>query len=94
LPYHSLSLAKSSSIAFCNMMESMHTRALLAILCFGSASWAASVTPAGIREAATKAVGLIQTSQKDWYNKQSCGSVTNSFCRRWHSATRASTASR
>ena len=35
---------------------------------------AASVTPVGIREAATRAVGLIQTSQKDWYIKQSCGS--------------------
>ncbi|HUJ50132.1 MAG TPA: ankyrin repeat domain-containing protein [Bryobacteraceae bacterium] len=43
----------------------------LAILCSVSAAWAGDLS-ADIRKAATKAVSVIQTSQKSWYTKQSC----------------------
>lgn len=52
----------------------MYIRTLTGIVCLTSGAWAASANPDRIREAATKAVALIQTSQKDWYNKQSCSS--------------------
>ena len=45
---------------------------LLGILCFFSAAWADDVSSARIRDAATKAVALIQKSQKVWPSKQSC----------------------
>ncbi len=45
----------------------------LGILCSISALWAAGDPSAPrIREAATKAVALIQSSQKNWFSKQSC----------------------
>jgi ankyrin repeat protein len=49
-------------------------RTLLGVLCLASASWAASATPDRIRDVATKAVALIQHSQKSWYSKHSCAS--------------------
>src|SRR2546423_3297272 len=52
----------------------MQLRTLTGILCLGSASWAASATPDRIRDAGTRAIRLIQSSQKSWYNKQSCAS--------------------
>ena len=44
----------------------------LGILCSISAVWANDAQTARIREAATKAVAMIQKSQKSWYSKQSC----------------------
>jgi ankyrin repeat protein len=41
-------------------------------LCLTSVSLADDATPARIREAAAKAVALIQKSQKNWPSKQSC----------------------
>jgi ankyrin repeat protein len=46
----------------------------LGILCSISAVWAGDVSTATIRDAAAKAVTLIQKSQKNWYVKQSCDS--------------------
>jgi hypothetical protein len=45
---------------------------LLGILCSISAVWADDASAARVRDAATKAVALIQKSQKGWYSKQSC----------------------
>jgi ankyrin repeat protein len=45
---------------------------LLGILCFFTAVWADDASTARIRNAATKAVALIQKSQKSWPSKQSC----------------------
>ena len=44
----------------------------LGILCSLSAVWASDAQTARIRDAATKAVALIQNSQKSWPSKQSC----------------------
>lgn len=44
----------------------------LAVFCSVSAVWAGDASAARIREAATKAVAVIQKSQKNWYSKQSC----------------------
>src|SRR5579872_269459 len=44
----------------------------LAILCSASAVWAADSSAGRIREAASKTVALIQSSQKNWYTKESC----------------------
>lgn len=44
----------------------------LGILCSISAAWASDVSTARIRDAATKAVALIQSSQKSWPSKASC----------------------
>jgi len=44
----------------------------LGILCSVSAVWASDASTARIREAATKAVALIQSSQKTWPSKASC----------------------
>jgi ankyrin repeat protein len=45
----------------------------LGILCACSAAWGADdASTARIRDAATKAVALIQASQKTWFSKQSC----------------------
>ena len=44
----------------------------IALLCSASALWAADPSAAEIRQAATRAVTLIQSSQKNWYYKQSC----------------------
>jgi N-acyl-D-amino-acid deacylase len=41
-------------------------------MCSISAAWAGERSTARIQEAATKAVSLIQKSQKNWYTKQSC----------------------
>jgi ankyrin repeat protein len=46
----------------------------LSALCTISALWAGEPPAARIREAATKAVAIIQQSQKSWYQKQSCTS--------------------
>lgn len=46
----------------------------LGILCSISAVWAGDASTANIRDAAAKAVSLIQKSQKNWYAKQSCDS--------------------
>ena len=43
----------------------------------GSCLWAADLAPDRIRDAATKAVRLLQTAQKNWYAKQSCYSCHN-----------------
>ena len=42
------------------------------ILCSLCALWADDSSAARIRDAATKAVALIQKSQKNWPSKQSC----------------------
>ena len=39
-----------------------------------SAAWGADAAPDRIRDAAAKALALIQSTQKDWYTKQSCNS--------------------
>ncbi len=44
----------------------------LGILCSISAAWASGATTAQIREAATRAVAVIQKSQTNWHSKQSC----------------------
>jgi hypothetical protein len=44
----------------------------IGILCSVSAMWAGDTSTARIQESATKAVALIQKSQKNWYTKQSC----------------------
>jgi len=41
-------------------------------VCLVSAAWAGDNSTARIQEAATKAVAIIQNSQKNWYAKQSC----------------------
>ena len=45
---------------------------LLGVLCSISMVWGADASTAAIRDAATKAVALIQKSQQNWYSKQSC----------------------
>jgi len=47
-------------------------RPWIGILCSVSAAWAGDASPARIQEAATKAVSIIQKSQKNWYTKASC----------------------
>jgi ankyrin repeat protein len=42
------------------------------MLCSISVAWAGDASPARIQEAATKAVAIIQKSQKNWYTKASC----------------------
>src|SRR5579863_1155522 len=42
------------------------------VVCSISAAWAGEPSAARIQEAATKAVAVIQKSQKNWYAKQSC----------------------
>ena len=45
----------------------------LGIFCAISAAWAGEdATAPRIREAATKAVALLQNSQKNWFAHQSC----------------------
>jgi ankyrin repeat protein len=44
----------------------------LGVLCALSAVWAGDASTSRIRDAATKAVALIQESQKSWYSHQSC----------------------
>jgi hypothetical protein len=46
---------------------------LVAVCCICIASaWAAETTPSQIRQAATRAIAVIQKSQKTWYTKQGC----------------------
>ena len=47
-------------------------RAPIGILCLAWSAWAAGAAPDRVREAAAKAVASIQSSQKNWYAKQSC----------------------
>ena len=42
------------------------------LLCSASLAFAAGISPSQLQEAATKAVAMIQKSQKNWYVKQSC----------------------
>src|SRR5579863_9930042 len=42
------------------------------LVCSISAAWAGEPSAARVQEAATKAVAVIQKSQKTWYSKQSC----------------------
>jgi len=58
-------------------------KALLGILCSFSALWAADASAARIREAATKAVAVIQNSQKNWSTKQSCFSCHQQVLPAW-----------
>ncbi len=44
----------------------------IGMLCSVSAVWAGNPTAARIQVAATKAVAIIQKSQKNWYTKESC----------------------
>src|ERR1017187_674745 len=46
----------------------------LGILCSMSVIWAGDTPATSIRDAAAKAVSMIQKSQKNWYAKQSCDS--------------------
>jgi cbb3-type cytochrome oxidase cytochrome c subunit len=45
---------------------------LAVVVCSIATARAGDVTPAAIREAATKAVVVLQNSQKTWYTKESC----------------------
>jgi ankyrin repeat protein len=45
---------------------------LFGVVCAISAAWAGDTSAARIQEATTKAVSVIQKSQKTWYTKQSC----------------------
>lgn len=47
---------------------------VIVMACSVAALWAEDRSPAHIREAAAKAVAVIQKSQKNWYSKQSCTS--------------------
>jgi ankyrin repeat protein len=49
-------------------------RICLGILCSISVVWGADSSPDRIRDAAIRAVGLLQKSQKNWYSKQNCWS--------------------
>src|ERR1039457_6054298 len=49
-------------------------RLLAGTLCVATALSAAEATSDHIRDAASRAVALLQSSQKDWYAKQSCES--------------------
>src|ERR1700730_11115412 len=49
-------------------------RTLAGMLCVATALTAAEATSDHIRDAATRAIALLQSSQKDWYTKQSCES--------------------
>ena len=55
-------------------MDIMHKRALLAILCFGSASWTASVTPDGIR--AVQYTHIIDPAMNDGYHLLAADAVS------------------
>ncbi len=66
----------------------------LGILCSISAVWGGDTSTATIRDAAAKAVTLIQKSQKNWYVKQSCYSCHQQSCLRSPSEPRVSMASR
>jgi hypothetical protein len=45
---------------------------VLGILCSIATAWAGDITPARMRDAATRAVAVLQKSQKTWYTKESC----------------------
>ena len=49
-------------------------RILLGVMCAGMVLSAAEATSDHIRDSATRAIALLQSSQKDWYVKQSCES--------------------
>ena len=49
-------------------------RLLTGMLCVATTLSAAEATSDHVREAATRAIALLQSSQKDWYTKQSCES--------------------
>lgn len=49
-------------------------KTLLGVLCSIATAWAGDVSPTSIREAATKAVAVLQNSQKTWYTKETCAS--------------------
>jgi hypothetical protein len=50
-------------------------RLRIAILCLiRAACWAADVPATRIRDAAGRAITLVQSTQKTWYVKQSCHS--------------------
>ena len=49
-------------------------RFLAGMLCVATILSAAEATADHVREAATRAIALLQSSQKDWYAKQSCES--------------------
>jgi hypothetical protein len=49
-------------------------RFLTGMLCVATTLSAAEATSDQVREAATRAIALLQSSQKDWYAKQSCES--------------------
>jgi ankyrin repeat protein len=64
-----------------------HTRILARIVCIGSVSLggapavalAEPVAAQQVRDAATRAVALLQSSQKVWYEKQACSSCHQQF---------------
>src|SRR5262245_51873927 len=49
-------------------------RNLAGLLLFAVAAYSADASSANIRDAAAKAVALLQSAQKGWYAKQSCAS--------------------
>ncbi len=56
----------------------------LGILCLLSAAWAGDdASTARIREAATKAVAVIQSSQKNWFSKANCYSCHQQILPAW-----------
>lgn len=54
-------------------------RMWLGLLCAVSTVWGAEASPDRIRHAATRAVALIQASQKGWYARQTCASCHHQF---------------
>ena len=52
-------------------------RVLVGLLLCAASLPAANLAPDRVRNAATKAIALIQTGQKDWYAKQTCYSCHN-----------------
>src|ERR1700682_6007169 len=49
-------------------------RYILAFFSLAPFIWAADASPDRVRDAASKAIALIQASQKSWYDKWDCSS--------------------
>jgi ankyrin repeat protein len=54
-------------------------RVLIGLLCSVSIAAASDAAPGQIRDAATRAISLIQSSQKNWYSKIDCHSCHHQF---------------
>jgi hypothetical protein len=54
-------------------------RIWVGILCSIAVAWGGNAPPDRIREAATRAITLFQSSQKNWYSAQTCDSCHHQF---------------